>query len=258
MKGLILRFKSYLDESTAEIAKKIREYLQITKISQRIFAESLLNMKQANFSSLLSQPLSWSQLSKTYRDRFLIIYLWLNDPFRMDKLDNTNRRKPMMLKRKYLHVEYSLKNKKYATSFSFSLSHKQFLQEQSKEHTASDESTASATSTHALRREQPQENARMPQQRSDEQVEDRVHKESLSDVARARRHQCRARLGREENSRLVRPSTSSLQDSEQEKTEITYDVHINISLSVLKFRRSFLFFSVTLLKIQIELKFSFK
>lgn len=77
------------DETTAEIAKKVREYLQISKISQRKFAETLLNMKQANFSSLLSQPLAWTQLSKTYKDRFLIMHAWLNDPFRMDKLDNT-------------------------------------------------------------------------------------------------------------------------------------------------------------------------
>lgn len=81
------------DETTAEIAKKVREYLQISKISQRKFAETLLNMKQANFSSLLSQPLTWPQLSKTYKDRFLIMYAWLNDPFRMDKLDTSSASK---------------------------------------------------------------------------------------------------------------------------------------------------------------------
>lgn len=79
------------DESTVEIARKVREYLQITKISQKKFAETLLNMKQANFSSLLSQPLTWQQLSKTYKDRFLIMHTWLNDPYRMDKLDTSTR-----------------------------------------------------------------------------------------------------------------------------------------------------------------------
>ncbi len=74
-------------ETTEEIAKKIKEYISILKISQRNFAESILNMKQANFSTLLSQPMSWPTLSKTYKDRFLCMWLWLNDFDRMDKLN---------------------------------------------------------------------------------------------------------------------------------------------------------------------------
>lgn len=74
--------------------------MQISKISQRTFAESLLSMKQANFSFLLSHPLSWSELSKTYRDRFLVMYMWLNDPNRMAKLapNETKRRSTGSLK----------------------------------------------------------------------------------------------------------------------------------------------------------------
>lgn len=60
----------------------------INKISQKTFAESVLNMKQANFSALLSQPMTWATLSKTYRERFLTMYMWLNDPDRLDKLSN--------------------------------------------------------------------------------------------------------------------------------------------------------------------------
>ncbi|RNA40682.1 homeobox cut-like 2 [Brachionus plicatilis] len=74
------------DMSTEDIAKKVKEYLQLSKIGQRTFAEGLLSMRQANFSSLLSHPLPWSELSKTYRDRFLIMYHWLNDPDRLSKL----------------------------------------------------------------------------------------------------------------------------------------------------------------------------
>jgi hypothetical protein len=44
-------------------------------------------MKQANFSTLLSQPMTWTTLSKTYKDRFLTMYMWLNDVDRMDKLN---------------------------------------------------------------------------------------------------------------------------------------------------------------------------
>lgn len=72
--------------STEEIARKVKEYLQLSKIGQRTFAEGLLSMRQANFSSLLSHPMPWSELSKTYRDRFLIMYHWLNDPDRLSKL----------------------------------------------------------------------------------------------------------------------------------------------------------------------------
>lgn len=86
------------DMSTEDIARKVKEYLQLSKIGQRTFAEGLLNMRQANFSSLLSHPLPWSELSKTYRDRFLVMYYWLNDPDRLNKLSNLAVcRKPMPL-----------------------------------------------------------------------------------------------------------------------------------------------------------------
>ena len=62
--------------------------MAINKISQKIFAQSILNMKQANFSALLSQPLNWQLLSKTYKDRFLTMHLWLNDSSRIEKLKN--------------------------------------------------------------------------------------------------------------------------------------------------------------------------
>ncbi|CAF0740743.1 unnamed protein product [Brachionus calyciflorus] len=82
------------DMTTEDIAKKVKEYLQLSKVGQRTFAEGLLNMRQANFSSLLSHPLPWSELSKTYRDRFLVMYHWLNDPDRLSKLSNlANKRK---------------------------------------------------------------------------------------------------------------------------------------------------------------------
>ena len=74
------------NETTAEIAIRIKDYITTLKISQRNFAESLLNMKQANFSALLSAPMTWQTLSKTYKERFLVMYLWLNDIDRMSKL----------------------------------------------------------------------------------------------------------------------------------------------------------------------------
>ena len=62
--------------------------MSINKISQSTFAQSLLNMKQANFSALLSQPFTWGKLSKASKERFLTMHLWLNDPDRMEKLKN--------------------------------------------------------------------------------------------------------------------------------------------------------------------------
>ena len=83
--------------------------MSINKISQSTFAQSLvrslffssktimflilnfsqkLNMKQANFSALLSQPFAWNKLSKASKERFLTMNFWLNDPNRMEKLKN--------------------------------------------------------------------------------------------------------------------------------------------------------------------------
>jgi len=59
--------------------------MMMHKIKQKSFAELVLNMKQANFSTMLSQPLSWSTVSRTAKDRFLIMYMWLEDPKRIEK-----------------------------------------------------------------------------------------------------------------------------------------------------------------------------
>ena len=83
--------KNLTEDSTEEIARKIKEYMSINKISQRTFAQSLLNMKQANFSALLSQPMTWYTITKTIKDRYLTMHLWLNDPDRMEKLNNHSR-----------------------------------------------------------------------------------------------------------------------------------------------------------------------
>ena len=93
------------DESTEEIARKLKEYMAINKISQRLFAQSILGMKQANFSALLSQPLAWHTGTKTYKERYLMIHLWLNDPNRMEKLkpnsnSNSNQLKLPLGKKK--------------------------------------------------------------------------------------------------------------------------------------------------------------
>lgn len=82
--------------------------MQISKISQRTLAQSLLNMKQANFSFMLSHPLTWSELSKTYRDRFLILYLWLKDPNRMDKLTPLQRKLNSLKEAIPIESKYSL------------------------------------------------------------------------------------------------------------------------------------------------------
>lgn len=76
------------DETPEDVARRLKEFLITNKMSQKKFAESLLNMRQANFCTLLSQPANWPNLSKTCRERFQTIYLWLEDPDRMQKLDN--------------------------------------------------------------------------------------------------------------------------------------------------------------------------
>lgn len=75
------------DESTEQIAKKIKDFLIENKISQKMLAENLLNMKQANLSPILSNPKPWRSLTPIIRNRFLVMYLWLNDENRIQKLN---------------------------------------------------------------------------------------------------------------------------------------------------------------------------
>ena len=73
-------------ETTEQIARRIKEFLIENKISQRVLAESLLNMKQANLSPLLSAPKPWQNLTPIIRNRFLVMHMWLNDTDRLQKL----------------------------------------------------------------------------------------------------------------------------------------------------------------------------
>lgn len=73
-------------ETTEQIAKKIKEMLIESKISQKMLAENLLNMKQANLSPLLSNPKPWKNLTPIIKNRFLVMHLWLNDENRVQKI----------------------------------------------------------------------------------------------------------------------------------------------------------------------------
>ena len=65
----------------------MKETLIKYKISQQLFAETILNMKQANLSALLSQPNSWETLTQINRNRFLTILMWLQDARRIEKIN---------------------------------------------------------------------------------------------------------------------------------------------------------------------------
>lgn len=83
-------FHPFLDPnlaSTQHIANSLKENLIKYKISQQLFAETILNMKQANLSALLSQPSTWATLSQINRNRFLTIYMWLNDSRRFERIN---------------------------------------------------------------------------------------------------------------------------------------------------------------------------
>ena len=47
-------------------------------------------MKQANLSTLLSQPNSWENLTLINRNRFLTIFVWLQDPRKIEKVNFKN------------------------------------------------------------------------------------------------------------------------------------------------------------------------
>lgn len=74
-------------ETTEQIARKIKEFLIENKISQRMLAENLLNMKQANLSPLLCNPKPWEAMTPIIRNRFIVMHLWLNDENRIEKLN---------------------------------------------------------------------------------------------------------------------------------------------------------------------------
>jgi hypothetical protein len=69
------------------LSNLLKETLIKYKISQQLFAETILNMKQANLSTLLSQPNSWELLTQINRKRFLTILMWLQDPRRLEKIN---------------------------------------------------------------------------------------------------------------------------------------------------------------------------
>ena len=52
-----------------------------------MLAENLLNMKQANLSPLLMNPKPWQAMTQIIRNRFIVMYLWLNDENRIEKLN---------------------------------------------------------------------------------------------------------------------------------------------------------------------------
>ena len=77
----------FSDETTEQIARKIKEFLIENKISQRMLAENLLNMKQANLSPLLCNPKPWKAMTPIIRNRFIVMHLWLNDENRIEKIN---------------------------------------------------------------------------------------------------------------------------------------------------------------------------
>ena len=66
-------------------------------------------MKQANLSTLLSQPNSWENLTLINRNRFLTIFVWLQDPRKIEKVNFMKSKLTQSIK----FIEFKLFKKKF-------------------------------------------------------------------------------------------------------------------------------------------------
>jgi len=72
---------------TAEISRIIKETMFLNGISQRVFAQAVLNLSQGTLSDLLNKPKPWSELSFKGKRPYVCMHLWLSDPLRFQKLN---------------------------------------------------------------------------------------------------------------------------------------------------------------------------
>ena len=79
--------------NTEEITNRVKETLLNNNIGQKLFGEAVLNLSQGTVSELLSKPKPWNTLSIKGREPYLRMYMWLNDPLRLEKLNEWKEEK---------------------------------------------------------------------------------------------------------------------------------------------------------------------
>uniref|UniRef100_A0A914KQJ8 DNA-binding protein SATB n=1 Tax=Meloidogyne incognita TaxID=6306 RepID=A0A914KQJ8_MELIC len=76
---------------TADVARRIRECLARSGISQRAFAEHLLKMTSGGFSDLLTKARPWVMLGWKHRQAYQIMVEFLADPDAVERLRDDER-----------------------------------------------------------------------------------------------------------------------------------------------------------------------
>jgi hypothetical protein len=73
--------------TTEEIRDTLKIDLDKNKITQKLFAKSVLNKAESTLSLLLSNPKTWDTLNFKSKEKYIQIYKWLIDSERLVKLD---------------------------------------------------------------------------------------------------------------------------------------------------------------------------
>uniref|UniRef100_A0A915MNW6 Homeobox protein cut-like n=1 Tax=Meloidogyne javanica TaxID=6303 RepID=A0A915MNW6_MELJA len=96
---------------TADVARRIRECLARSGISQRAFAEHLLKMTSGGFSDLLTKARPWVMLGWKHRQAYQIMVEFLADPDAVERLrDDERHRYPLITATSTLQIVSNLAN----------------------------------------------------------------------------------------------------------------------------------------------------
>ncbi|CAL8086707.1 unnamed protein product [Calicophoron daubneyi] len=86
MEKLMSMVEKVKEFDTAGVRSRVKKELRKHNISQRLFADVVLDMSQASFSDLLNKPRPWAHLKPKARLAFMLLDLWLKDANRVSSL----------------------------------------------------------------------------------------------------------------------------------------------------------------------------
>lgn len=72
-------FEKYMNMSTEDLVKDVKDYLSNNSISQRQFGEKILGLSQGSVSDLLARPKSWELLTQKGREPFIRMRIFLEE-----------------------------------------------------------------------------------------------------------------------------------------------------------------------------------
>ena len=82
--------------NTDDITNKVKETLLNNNIGQKLFGEAVLNLSQGTVSELLSKPKPWNTLSIKGREPYLRMFMWLQDRYKLEKLNEWKEEKNLL------------------------------------------------------------------------------------------------------------------------------------------------------------------